>query len=353
MRPTQLIRPRSEDEPPPLYPDAVARAKAAAAKAESTRKFAVGLVVSGLVALITGTAFFALASNRHQDTYGRFGAPFDVEPHPAGQTLRTSGAVPAADTALLAKLTTTPTATWFGPWNGDIRADVAARVDQAAADGKIAVLVTYELPHGDCGSGSPGMASSYRTWIRQFAAGLGHHRAVVIVEPDAIPLMDCLNATGQRERVAIIKDSVQQIERTGSWAYIDAGHSAWKSASVIASRLKAAGIAQAAGFSLNVANYQPTNALIAFGSQVSALTGGKHFVLDTGRNGRAVAGNAWCNASGAGLGARPTTHTASPLVDAYLWIKTPGSSDGTCNGGPPAGVWWPSYARMLATHASF
>lgn len=344
-------RPRAA--PPPPYPEAVARAEAAAAKAESTRKFAVGLVVSGLVALITGTAFFALAANPPRDSYGRFGKPFDVEPHPAGQTLRTDGRVPAGDAALLAKLTATPTATWFGPWNGDIRADVAARVGQAASDGTVAVLVTYELPHGDCGGGSTAMAGAYRSWIRQFAAGLGRHRAIVIVEPDAIPLMDCLNPAGQAQRVAILKDSVQQIERSGSWAYLDAGHSSWKSAAVIASRLKAAGIAQAAGFSLNVANYQPTAALVAFGSQVSALTGGKHFVLDTGRNGRAIGGNAWCNASGAGLGARPTTRTASPLVDAYLWIKTPGSSDGTCNGGPPAGAWWPSYARMLAANAAF
>ena len=33
-----------------------------------------------------------------------------------------------------------------------------------------------------------------------------------------------------------------------------------------------------------------------------------------------------------------------PLVDAFLWIKTPGESDGTCSGGPAAGKWWGEYA---------
>lgn len=55
------------------------------------------------------------------------------------------------------------------------------------------------------------------------------------------------------------------------------------------------------------------------------------FVIDTGRNGvgdmRESCSN-WCNIRGAGVGLIPTTDTASPLVDAYLWLKTPGESDG-------------------------
>jgi endoglucanase len=30
-----------------------------------------------------------------------------------------------------------------------------------------------------------------------------------------------------------------------------------------------------------------------------------------------------------------------------LWIKRPGESDGTCNGGPPAGTFWDAYAIGL------
>ncbi|MGW5026607.1 glycoside hydrolase family 6 protein, partial [Streptomyces albidoflavus] len=44
----------------------------------------------------------------------------------------------------------------------------------------------------------------------------------------------------------------------------------------------------------------------------------------------------------------PTTRTGDPLLDAYLWIKRPGESDGSCRGGPSAGTWWPEYALGLA-----
>jgi endoglucanase len=104
-----------------------------------------------------------------------------------------------------------------------------------------------------------------------------------------------------------------------------------------------------------------------------------HFVLDTSRNGQGpwtppagkYAGDpqTWCNPPGAGLGARPAASpepSAFPLLDAYLWVKTPGQSDGQCNrsvpgsttdpewGGitdPAAGVWFPQQALELARNA--
>ncbi|MFD5584268.1 glycoside hydrolase family 6 protein [Streptomyces sp. NPDC014802] len=101
----------------------------------------------------------------------------------------------------------------------------------------------------------------------------------------------------------------------------------------------------------------------------------RHFVIDTSRNGLGAwtpppgkyTGDpeAWCNAPGRGLGPRPTADTGVPLVDAYLWLKIPGESDGSCTrntGGtidpeygivdPPAGVWWPDQAHTLARNAA-
>lgn len=98
-----------------------------------------------------------------------------------------------------------------------------------------------------------------------------------------------------------------------------------------------------------------------------------HFVVDTSRNGLgpwdwAAAGYSdsgsaqdWCNPPDRGLGIKPTTHTGSDLVDAYLWIKIPGESDGQCfrDGSlgaldpergmldPPAGAWFREQAREL------
>ncbi|MCL3992439.1 glycoside hydrolase family 6 protein [Streptomyces lavenduligriseus] len=99
-----------------------------------------------------------------------------------------------------------------------------------------------------------------------------------------------------------------------------------------------------------------------------------HFVIDTSRNGRGAwtpepgkySGDPepWCNAPGRGLGPRPTADTGVPLADAYLWIKVPGESDGSCTRGtggtvdpeygivdPPAGAWWPDQAHALARNA--
>jgi endoglucanase len=103
-----------------------------------------------------------------------------------------------------------------------------------------------------------------------------------------------------------------------------------------------------------------------------------HFVVDTSRNGLgpwnwATAGYAnagiaqdWCNPPGRGTGIAPTTSTGNALVDAYLWIKTPGESDGSCTRDgsagaadpqrgvvdPAAGAWFPQQALELATLAS-
>jgi endoglucanase len=77
-----------------------------------------------------------------------------------------------------------------------------------------------------------------------------------------------------------------------------------------------------------------------------------HFVIDTSRNGRGpldvsqfgrppynqpqdvldkLAGMRWCNPPGATQGHVPTVNTGVPLVDAFLWVKNPGESDGSCN----------------------
>lgn len=85
-----------------------------------------------------------------------------------------------------------------------------------------------------------------------------------------------------------------------------------------------------------------------------------HFVVDTSRNGQGPndmstyaaapynqpagviatlqSGN-WCNNPAAGLGLRPTANTGTPLLDAYLWVKTPGQSDGQCDAAGGARAW--------------
>ena len=130
-----------------------------------------------------------------------------------------------------------------------------------------------------------------------------------------------------------------------------------------------------------------------------------HFVVDTSRNGKGpldvtpfgaapydqpasvlggLTGGNWCNPPGAGLGLRPSANTGTALLDAYLWVKIPGESDGSCDiaGGarawdytaydpwgvtgdaqnhfdplrgmvdPNAGAWFPQQALQLAQNAT-
>ncbi len=291
----------------------------------------------------------------------------------AGQTLYTDPNSPAAveagrlqaqgdvrDAHLVDRIAAEPTATWFANSSSQVRASASALVSAAGA--RTPVVVAYAIPQRDCAGGySAGGASTpaaYREWVAQLTAGLGKHPAVVILEPDAVPdaLSGCLGAGGAQARLALLGQAVGALGHDPRAAvYIDAGNSAWISQlHRLAVALRSAGIARAAGFALNVANFQTTAASVAYGRQLSRLLHGAHFVVDTGRNGNgpdtdpADAPN-WCNPPGRALGQVPSTTTGEPLVDAYLWIKAPGESDGSCRAGaPPAGQWWPQYALELA-----
>ena len=253
------------------------------------------------------------------------------------------------DAALLEYIARQPQAKWLGEWSGDVRAEVARTL--ASADGRVPVLVAYNIPGRDCGQWSSGGAApnEYRAWIRDLAAGIGSRRAVVILEPDALALTDCLTEEGRAARIALVRDAVETLSaRPGVSVYLDAGHARWHQPDEIAARLRAAGVAMAAGFALNVSNYVGDAESVGYGERVSGLLGGAHFVVDSSRNGAGSAGGEWCNPAGRALGRAPTTGTDHPLVDAYLWVKRPGESDGECNGGPRAGEFWPEYALELA-----
>jgi endoglucanase len=258
------------------------------------------------------------------------------------------------DAALLQMIAQQPTARWLGDWARDIRAEVDAAVSTIVRTGSLPVFVAYNIPGRDCGLYSAGGArgsDAYRKWIRDFATGLRGRNAVVILEPDALAGMDCLDAGRQRERLAMLSDAVAALKAQNASVYIDAGNARWKSPDIMAARLKQAGIANAAGFALNVSNYMASSANIAYGEKISKLVGGKHFLIDTSRNGLGTT-TEWCNPRGQALGVAPTTNTGHPLVDAFLWVKQPGESDGTCRGGPSAGSWWNEIAIELARAAS-
>lgn len=255
-----------------------------------------------------------------------------------------------AEAAQIDRIISQPVAVWLGEWNTSVRADVSAVASAAASSGRIPQFVLYGIPGRDCGSYSSGglaTGQAYRSWVDEVRTGLGSVSAIVIVEPDALAQLGCLSSAGVSERVSLIAYAAQALAAQGSKVYVDAGNSGWANVATIATRLRSVGVGSTIGFSLNVSNYFSTAAETAYGKQVSDSVGGSpHYVIDTSRNGSSVVASTWCNPSGQRLGAQPTLLSGG-LVDAYLWIKRPGESDGVCNGGPAAGTFWVNGALQL------
>jgi endoglucanase len=320
-----------------------------------SRRTAVWIAIAlGSAILIAGVVVAQVSVEQRVD----FELPFDVDPDSAVATAiaADSAGRSDADNRLLAGIAEQPTATWLASPNRSIEADVRDIVDAAADRSALPVLVAYNIPGRDCGSYSASDvevdANSYGEWITNFAEGLDAHKAIVIVEPDALAQLDCLDAEGRTARLELLRQAVATLTATGSWVYLDAGHSGWHPTEEMADRLESAGIADAAGFSLNVSNFRSTEDETAYGTEISnALAEPAHFVIDTSRNGVEATDREWCNPPGRALGAEPTADTDDPLVDALLWIKTPGFSDGECAGGPGAGEWFGEYALDLARTA--
>ncbi|MFI2374168.1 glycoside hydrolase family 6 protein [Streptomyces sp. NPDC018964] len=289
-------------------------------------------------------------------------APFWVNPDgtAARQVARLAEDGKKAEADRIRRIAQQPVAEWINPENPE---EQTRGFTEGADDaGRTALLVLYNIPHRDCGQYSQGGAAdgnAYRAFVDDVARGIGDRPATVILEPDAVlHLVDgCTPGQFHEERYDLLKGAVTTLKGLkNTKVYLDAGNAGWGDPDQIHEPLKRAGIDQADGFSVNVSNFYSTEDSIAYGKQLSAKIGGKPFVIDTSRNGNGpytegAADERWCNPPGRALGETPTTKTADPLVDAYLWVKRPGESDGECKGGPKAGEWWPEYALKLAEGA--
>jgi endoglucanase len=97
-----------------------------------------------------------------------------------------------------------------------------------------------------------------------------------------------------------------------------------------------------------------------YAAHMGGAVASTHYVIDTSRNGQGrntmeeyaaapydqpagvittLQTGEWCNNPGAGLGLRPTADTGVSLLDAYLWVKTPGESDGQCDAAGGVRAW--------------
>jgi cellulose 1,4-beta-cellobiosidase len=320
----------------------------------------------------------------------------------------------------LKKLGTYSTAIWMSKIADlaklpQVLADVEA---QQASGGKpvVPVFVVYNVPGRDCAAAASagelppnetGEARYQKEYIDVFAAALAAHPKVntaLILEPDSLGnLVTNLEkpacATAEPIYKRAIAYAIAKLSLPNAFIYVDAAHAGWlgwprnivKSYAVYKEVLTmAGGPDRIRGFATDVSNYNPSKDPtapkrdpaaapndelgyiqdLAKGLPSVGITG-KAFVIDTARDGvpniRTEPGN-WCNIKGAGLGERPQAAPA-PNVDAFLWIKVPGESDGTADakaarfdancasddaspGAPEAGLLFEPYLLNLVKNAN-
>ncbi|KAF2790181.1 glycoside hydrolase family 6 protein [Melanomma pulvis-pyrius CBS 109.77] len=282
---------------------------------------------------------------------------------------------------------------------------------------QIAALVIYDLPGRDCaakasnGELAVGDIATYKSqYIDPIVAIFKKYpntAIALVIEPDSLPNLvtnsdkqACKDsATGYKDGVAY---ALKSLNLPNIAMYIDAGHGGWlgwndnlkPGAKGLADVYKAAGSPkQVRGVATNVAGWnaydlspgefsKATDAqwnkaqneklyVSLFSPELKSAGMPSQAIIDTGRN--AVTGlrkewGDWCNVNGAGFGVRPTGSTGNTLVDAFVWVKPGGESDGTSDTGatrydsycgkedafkpaPEAGTWNQEYFEMLVKNA--
>lgn len=269
-----------------------------------------------------------------------------------------------ARAAIMDTLGDVPTSQWVGdwyPWSSKMTAEVDKVLTSAA--GKLVVFTLYNVPLRDLGNYSAGGAISenaYKIWVDQFAAGIKGRTCLVVVEPDALPMIAGMAADKQAERYRCIGYAVDKSTTAGGLCYIVAGNSRWIPAEAMIQRLESAGIRRARGFALNVSQFEKGSDEHAYAKILIETYPEARYVVDCGRNGRAPyrrqpgedSDVSWCNPPGAGYGQRPTLKPSQAGCDGRLWIKGPVDSDGSREGAPKPGEPYPQNAVRMYYNAN-
>lgn len=266
-------------------------------------------------------------------------------------------AVQDPDADRIQRIATTPSGIWLTAGRTNTAAHIRSIVEASTRAGTVPVFVLYYHPTIQCAdfaTRKDEYTKNYLARIGEVASALSTARAVVVLEPDATALKPCLYDTAGESNLLAASLRILDKQAPNTRTYLDAGHAVWIAPQEMAERLVRSGIEHADGFSVNVSNYIDTARSTEYGAAISAAVGGKHFVIDTSRSGKGpTATYEWCNARDRALGTVSTTNTGHALVDALLWVKPPGESDGSCSGGPREGSWWREYAVELAKNAGW
>jgi endoglucanase len=268
---------------------------------------------------------------------------------------------------LMAAIAKHPNCDWIGEYGGKPGEAIDRMLDSSGD--ALRVFVLYAIPKRDLGSYSAGGmadAKAYRAWVDDIARAIGGRLCLGVLEVDALPMaLDMEQEEERKIRCELVAYAVDKLTDAGMRCYIDAGDSAWEPAARMAPLLRAAGVERAAGVALNFAHTEYLADEVVFLQELRKETGLRNLraIIDTSRAGRGrirrCPGESsevgWCNPKDRGVGERPTLRPHVSLVnagvDALVWGKRVGSSDGPCRGGPKAGQLWPEYALELARNA--
>ena len=267
--------------------------------------------------------------------------------------LRAEGKTISAD--LLREISCYPQASWFANPDAEKMRLLAEKLTaKAGAEGKIPIFATYNGAQTHSFLWAFGnQGQDFLDWYQAVGEGIGESHVWIILEPDALGMALSYSPEEKTERLLELKEATRILKTNAPnvRVYIDAANSGWWEPHHKADLLEEAGVELADGFAVNVSNYHSLENEIEDSEEISNLLGGDvHYVIDTSRNGNGSTGG-WCNLLGKALGKTPTMDTRYTRADAFLWIKPPGESDGTCNGGPNAGKFWLEYALDLVKEA--
>jgi endoglucanase len=142
---------------------------------------------------------------------------------------------------------------------------------------------------------TPEEKRSYRTWIKNLAAGIGTTPTLVVMQPDG-PFLWCLPKRAAAARLLrFATRTLSALPRTE--VYIDAGAADWcengkgNDPARCAAILQRTGIEFARGFALDSTHYTGPEENVRHGAQIADILrrkgyGRKHFIVDTAKSGQ-------------------------------------------------------------------
>jgi endoglucanase len=279
----------------------------------------------------------------------------------------------AHEVAELSKIAAQPEAQRFSSYNGGGGPGaISAQVRKIfcgnlrSDPGSIPIIDTYFM-HADLGNcPTPAQVRAdqpvFRRRIDEMAAATGRRPAVYLLEVDALGTSKCVTRMGSMpEWESDLRYEIGKIAALPhTVVYVEGGYSDSNSVRYAARILNAIGVRHIRGFFTNDTHLNWTINEVRWATDISKLTHGAHFIVNTADNGQGPLLNPHprtqgiedlCNPPGRGLGPKDTTQTGYALADAWLWMHPPGNSSG-CGGCPPNGTFWLQKAVGLAERAN-